>query len=122
MHGVNGASSGKSGKEKKRVKANSERPEVKRKRAHRQDAIEKKLLYENRTSEYGSGIGLDIGAPDTRSSRKKRAKRTECPRCKSKTHLSSNSLLCPFNKKKLAAAAPKGNSEEAKSADGLTNV
>ena len=64
----------------------------------------RKIIYENCTAEYGSGIGLDIGAPETRSTRKRRVKPTECPRCKSKTHLSSNSLECPFNKKNIAAA------------------
>ena len=38
-----------------------QKPEIKRKRAYKQDAAEKRLLYENRTSEYGAGIGLDIG-------------------------------------------------------------
>lgn len=64
VHGVNGASSGKSGKEKKRVKANSERPEVKRKRAHRQDAIEKnycmKIVPQNMVPELAWILVLRI--------------------------------------------------------------
>ena len=92
-------------KKRKRYKDRSEKAEVKRRRAHKQDATEKKLLYESRTSEYGSGIGLDIGAPATRNTPKKtRAKRTECPRCFSKTHFSSNSRECWFNKKNVEAA------------------
>ena len=90
---------------RKRYKDRSEKAEVTRRRAHKQDATEKKLLYESRTSEYGSGIGLDIGAPATRNTPKKtRAKRTECPRCFSKTHFSSNSRECRFNKKNVEAA------------------
>ena len=88
-------------RKKRRVKENSEKLEVKQRRAHKQDAVEKTLLYENQTAEYGSGIGLDIGAPATRTTRKKRAKCTECPRCKRKTHLWSNSRECPYNNKKL---------------------
>ena len=66
--------------------------ETKRKRAHKQDACEKKLLYENRTAEYASGIRLDIGSgryeevkkgeekkgEEGREPNKKRAKRTSC--------------------------------------------
>ena len=69
------------------MKENSEKLEVKQRRAHKQDAVEKTLLYENQTAEYGSGIGLDIGVLAAQTTRKKRAKRTKCPRCKSKTHL-----------------------------------
>ena len=82
--------------------------EVKRRRAHKQDATEKKLLYENRTTEYASGIGLDIGSTPaaTRKTRGSKTKRTQC-KCGATTHVTSNSHLCKFNKKNLLLAATK---------------
>ena len=81
------------------------KPEVKRRRAHKQDATEKQLLYENRTTEYKSGIGLDIGStPATKKKPRNKAKRTQC-KCGSTTHLTSNSGACKFNKKNLLLAA-----------------
>ena len=47
---------------KKIQKAFHSNVSTKRRRAHKQDACEKRLVYENRTAEYASGIGLDIGA------------------------------------------------------------
>ena len=57
---------------------------TKQRRAHKQDACKKKLLYENRTAEYGSRIGLDIGnktATKDKQAKKpaaKKAKRIVC--------------------------------------------
>ena len=80
--------------------------EVKRKRKYRQNATEIRLMYGNRTSsEYASGIGLDIGAPSGQTSAtatgRKRQKRTECKHCGSTSHLTSASLACPYNKKNI---------------------
>ena len=85
------------------------RKEVKRRRAHKQDAIEKKLMFENRTTEYASGIGLDIGSGEsksksTKTKAKTKTKRTHC-KCGASTHTTSNSKACPFNKKNLLRAA-----------------
>ena len=89
---------------------------VKRKRAYKQDATEKKIMFENRTVEYESGIALDIGhgATKSKSTSSKRTKRTQC-KCGSKTHLTARSADCPFNKKNLLkakAAASKGKEGE----------
>ena len=93
--------------------------EVKRRRAYKQDATEKKLLFENRTKEYESGIGLDIGHSKTQSDKppKKRQKRMQC-KCGSTTHLTTRSLQCPLNKKNLLSAK---SSEEGKSMDAALN-
>ena len=67
----------------------------------------KKLIYENRTTEYTSGIGLDIGSTPTATRKTgSKAKRTQC-KCGATTHLTSNSRLCKFNKKNLLLAATK---------------
>ena len=57
-------------KKKKRTKAKSERPEVKRKRAHRKEATDKNY-HTKVVPKYGSGVGLDIGPLETWSSRRK---------------------------------------------------
>ena len=84
--------------------------DTKRSRAHKQDACEKKLLYENRTAEYASGIGLDIGKEKIKKvkkvQKKQTTKRTAC-RCGSTTHLTSNHHSCKFNKKNLASIEEK---------------
>ena len=92
--------------EKKRAKwkAYHSKRETKRRRKHKQNATEIRLMYENRTStEYASGAGLDIGAPNqsTATPTQKRRKRTECKHCQSKTHFSSASRECPYNKKNI---------------------
>ena len=46
---------------RKRWEKQSSKQVVKRTRAYKQDAIEQQLLYKNRTKEYASGLGLDIG-------------------------------------------------------------
>ena len=71
---------------KKKWKEYHSKTEVKRKRGYHQEAIERKLLYENRTTEYASGIGL-IGQQQQEPQRK-RAKRTYW-RCGSTTHLTT---------------------------------
>ena len=103
-------------------KTHHSKQEVKRRRGYKQDATQKKLLYENRTTEYASGIGLDIGHDvPARTSRSKpttkRAKRTQC-KCGSTTHLTSNSGECKFNKKNLAAL----NGSEMKAGDTTSAV
>ena len=55
-------------------KAYHSNPDTKRRRAYKQQACEKKLLYENHTAEYGSGIGIDIGNESTAPKKKKRKK------------------------------------------------
>ena len=76
------------------------KPEVKRRRKHKQDAIEKKLLYEKRTQEYASGIGLDIGfsIPDpTSCGQTKRDDRSHgCKYCGLLTHKTNRSKKCPY--------------------------
>ena len=68
--------------------------DTKQRRAHKQGACELKLLYENYTTEYASGIGLDIGSEEVMESEKekkpraKRAKRTSC-KCGTIDHLTS---------------------------------
>ena len=78
---------------------------MKRRRAYKQDATEKKLLFKDRTKEYESGIGLDIGHEAAKSDKpaQKRQKHTQC-KCGSTTHLTSRSLQCPLNKKNLLSA------------------
>ena len=74
---------------------------VKRKRAHKQQATERRLIYENRTTEYAAGIGLDIGNSALAAPAKKtRTKRTQC-KCGSTTHLTSRSRECKYNKNNL---------------------
>ena len=72
---------------------------VKRRRAYRQEATEKRLIYENRTAEYAAGIGLDIGAESTATTNttRTRTRRTHC-RCGSTTHLTTRSRQCSLNK------------------------
>ena len=81
---------------------------VKRRRAFRQNATEKRLLFENRPAEYKSGIGLDIGSGEQRDTRsrpaRQRQKRTQC-KCGSTTHLTSRSKECKFNKRNLLLAS-----------------
>ena len=89
--------------------------EVKRRRAHKQDATEKRLLFEDRTKEYASGIGLQIGHETSKpNDKKKKAKRTKC-KCGSTTHLTANSKQYPLNKKNLlkASVEDKVSAEEA---------
>ena len=69
----------------------------------------------NRTAEYASGIGLDIGAQKEKGETPKktgakRAKRTAC-RCGSTDHLTSNHRSCKFNKKNVAANIAMGVTE-----------
>lgn len=45
---------------------------------HKQDVCEKKLLYENCTAEYGSGICLDIGKEQSKKIEKGKKERTTC--------------------------------------------
>ena len=67
-------------------------------------------MFENRTTKYASGIGLDIGSGESKSkSTKTKTKtktktiRTHC-KCGASTHTTSNSEACPFNKKNLLRA------------------
>ena len=72
--------------------------DVKRRRAYRQEATERRLLYENRTAEYAAGIGLDIGAENaTTNATRNRRRRTHC-RCGSATHLTTRSRHCRLNR------------------------
>ena len=91
---------------------------MKRKRAHKQDATEKRLLYENRTTEYAAGIGLDIGADAaltaTPTTTRKHKKRTQC-RCGSTTHLTSRHKECKYNKNNLLAMSLCGETKEGES-------
>ena len=93
-------------KKRKRWKCFHRKHETKRRRAHKQDAVSKQTLYENRTKEYESGIGLDIGVHEasqtttTSKTRKQRKKRDKC-KCGATTHLNVNSKECPWNKKNL---------------------
>ena len=59
-----------------------------------------KLLYENCTTEYASGIGIDISNKQTEEPQNKRANKTKC-RCGSTTHLKTRSFQFPLNKKNL---------------------
>ena len=85
-------------------KSYHERFDVKRKRAYKQNELEKKQMYEKyaQDKDYGSGVGLDIGFAKA-SKKRKRTKRTQC-KCGSTTHLTSNSKQCPLNKKNLKIA------------------
>ena len=89
---------------RKRQKEQNSKQVVKRARAYKQDTIERQLLYENRTKEYASGLGLDIGNSATATTparkRSKKGKKTQC-RCGATTHLIVNSKECPYNKKNL---------------------
>ena len=94
-----------------------------RRRAHKQEACEKKLLYEDRTAEYGAGIGLNIGrckevkkgeedeSVDNSTPKRTRAKRTAC-RCGSTTHLTARHHSCPLNKKNMVVQSETGLAEE----------
>ena len=94
---------------------------MKRRRAHKQDATEKKLLYENRTTEYASGIGLDIGSPAaTRKKPDTNKKRTNC-RCGSTTHQTTRVGKCILNKKNLLLAAAKAAEGKESEREGSNN-
>ena len=67
---------------------------------YKQDVIERQLLYKNRTKEYTSGLGLDIGATTPARKHSKKGKKTQ-HRCGKTTHLIANSKECPYNKKNL---------------------
>ena len=94
-------------KKRKRWKEWHSSREVKRRRKYKQDATQRQLLYEQNTTEYASGVGLDIGAPaaETRevTTRSKRKKREFCMHCKKTDHLTKKSRLCYFNKNNVAA-------------------
>ena len=66
--------------------------DVKRRRKHRQEAVEKKLLDESRTVDYKAGIGLDIGFKEDGKPKAK-----VCKWCGSITHKTKRSKQCPFN-------------------------
>ena len=89
---------------RKRWKEYHGKRDVKRKRAHKQQATEKRLIYESRTTEYAAGLGLDIGNPTQAvtpaRAKKPRTKRTQC-KCGSTTHLTSRSKECKYNKNNL---------------------
>ena len=74
---------------------------MKRKRAYKQNELEKKQMYEKyaQDKDYGSGVGLDIGFAKA----SKQRKQTKCNqyKCGSTTDLTSNSKHCPLNKKNL---------------------
>ena len=92
---------------------------VKRQRAYKQDSIERRLLYVNRTTKYASGIGLDVGSNDTEKkgsndTEKKvgsRTKRTQY-KCGSTTHQTINAGVLKFNKKSLRLTTAKGGEEK----------
>ena len=78
--------------------------EVKRRRAYRQEATERRLLYENRTAEYGAGIGLDIGNNDTPAVQNvENANNTGIKKCRcgSITHLRTSSHQCRLNPRNI---------------------
>ena len=50
-------------KKRKRWKEWHSSREVKRRQKYKQDKTHRQLLYEQNTTEYASGVGLDIGAP-----------------------------------------------------------
>lgn len=77
---------------KKRKNERKSNPDAKRRRKHRQEAVEKKLLDESRTVDYKAGIGLDIGFKNDSEPKTK-----VCKWCGSKTHKTKRSKLCPFN-------------------------
>ena len=88
-------------KKRNRWKEYREKPDVKRRRAHRQEATERRILYENRTAEYGSGMGLDLGNTATNNTtRRTRTKRTKC-RCGATTHLTVRHRECRLNLRNL---------------------
>ena len=84
---------------KSRNKSRKQMQDVKRKRAFKQDAIEKRLLLEKRTQEYDSGIGLDIGFKNSNSTSNTVNKKA-C-KCGSLTHKKIRSSECPLNRKHL---------------------
>ena len=59
---------------------------------------------ESRTSEYGSGMGLDIFATERPARQQRKWRRRNpadgCKRCNQLTHLTARSHLCHMNKKK----------------------
>ena len=96
-------------------KVRKKRPEVKRKRAHKQAATERKLLYEARTTEYESGIGLDIGHTKEPEDKPPEKEKKACRACGQFTHKTRASRLCPYNKKNVAR---RKEAEESKSDTG----
>ena len=80
---------------------------MKRRRVHKQDATEKQILYENRTTECTSGIKLYIGStPATKKKVGKKTKQTHC-KCGLEKHLTSNHSLYTLNKNNVLLAATK---------------
>ena len=109
-------------RKKEQVRARQRKKETKRKRAHKQAAIERQVLYEERTSQdYASGIGLDIGhkkpANKTSKSGKDDQEPKACKWCKLTTHQTKRSKKCPFNAKNIAAQQEQAH-EEQKSSNG----
>ena len=109
-------------KKRKRWKDYHGKTNVKRRRAHKQDATEKRLIYKNRTTEYASGIGLDIGAAAAVAAtavepNKKRAKRTQC-RYGSTTHLTSRPKQCKYNKQNLLSMSLCAEMKEGEEVEG----
>ena len=83
-------------KVKQKNKERKQSQDVKRKRAFKQDAIKKQLLMENRTKEYSSGMGLDIGFENSNSNPKHLNKKP-C-KCGSLTHKTIQTKTCPLYK------------------------
>ena len=95
---------------RKRWKEYHSKIEVKRRRAHKQDA-----------TEYASGIGLDIGSTAaTRKKPEKNKKRTNC-RCGSTTHQTTRFGKCILNKKNLLLAAAKAAEGKESEREGSNN-
>ena len=88
-------------KVKQKNKERKQSQDVKQKRAFKQDAIEKQLLMENRTKEYSSGMGLDIGFENSNSNPKPLNKKP-C-KCGSLTHIKIGTKTCPLYNEKLIA-------------------
>ena len=91
-------------RKKKRWKGHRGKQEVKRRRAHRQEAAERRLLCENRTAECGAGIGLDLGNDNTGTGGTATTGTTAIRKCEcgSTAHLRTTSKLCRLNKHNLA--------------------
>lgn len=101
--------------EKKRIrwKGFHQKNEVKKRRAYRQDATERRLIYENRTVEYASGMGLDLGNETaTRTIRTTTTTTRKRCRCGSTTHQRTSSKECRLNKRNLLLATLCGETKE----------
>ena len=85
---------------------------MKQRRAHKQTATERNLLYKARTTEYEFGIGLEIGHTKEPEDKFPVNEKKTCRAFGQFTHKTRVSRICTYNKKNVAA---RKEAEESKS-------